>query len=188
MAGWDGDKSDKSRKMLSDLKMLFTQYNDLCLRYITEQYHLFLNSDEQVMFVHIREPDEIARFVAVAPEYIKTLLIYRSGTERVYGNQADDNVLDYPYDITFDNSSKINEAKKEFLLFFEDVFKRYSFDTGPSKTLEAKFDNGQWDVTMTTKYQDGKEKTTSFSGCDISITTYAKDGHGIALKTFTQCV
>ena len=78
MAGWDGDKSDKSRKMLSDLKMLFTRYNDLCLRYITEQYRQFLDGEEQVMFVHIREPEEIARFVAVAPEHIRTLLITNS--------------------------------------------------------------------------------------------------------------
>ena len=134
MAGWDGDKSDKSRKMLSDLKMLFIQYNDLCLRYITEQYHQFLGRDEQVLFVHIREPEEIARFVAVAPKHIKTLLIYRSGTGRVYGNPADDNVFDYHYDITFENSDRIDKAKEGFLMFFGDVFRKYSFETETSKT------------------------------------------------------
>ena len=93
MAGWDGDKSDKSRKMLSDLKMLFTQYNDLCLRYIKEQYQQFLQGDEQVMFVHIREPEEIARFVETAPEHIRTLLIRNSSKEQhVYSNVSDDNV------------------------------------------------------------------------------------------------
>ena len=104
MGGWDGDKSDKSRKMLSDLKMLFTQYNDLCLRYITGQYQQFLEGDEQVMFVHIREPEEIARFVAVAPEHIKTLLITNSAKEQhVYQNASDDNVAQYSYDAVYDN-------------------------------------------------------------------------------------
>jgi cytidylate kinase len=129
MGGWDGDKSDKSRKMLSDLKMLFTQYNDLCLRYITEQYQQFLDSEEQVMFVHIREPEEIARFVAVAPERIKTLLITNSAKERhVYQNASDDNVAQYSYDAVYDNILPLEETEKAFLDFFCRWFEENSFE------------------------------------------------------------
>ena len=129
MAGWDGDKSDKSRKMLSDLKMLFTRYNDLCLRYITEQYHQFLDSDEQVMFVHIREPEEIARFVAVAPRHIKTLLITNSAKEQhVYQNASDDNVSQYSYDAVYDNKLPLEETEKVFLDFFHHWFDRCAFE------------------------------------------------------------
>lgn len=129
MGGWDGDKSDKSRKMLSDLKMLFTQYNDLCLRYITEQYQQFLDSEEQVMFVHIREPEEIARFVAVSPEHIKTLLITNSGKERhVYQNASDDNVAQYSYHAVYDNILPLEETEKAFLDFFCRWFEENSFE------------------------------------------------------------
>lgn len=129
MAGWDGDKSDKSRKMLSDLKMLFTQYNDLCLRYITGQYHQFLEGDEQVMFVHIREPEEIARFVAVAPEHIKTLLITNSAREQhVYQNASDDNVEQYSYDAVYDNRLPLEETEKAFLSFFRGWFEECAFE------------------------------------------------------------
>ncbi len=129
MAGWDGDKSDKSRKMLSDLKMLFTQYNDLCLRYITGQYQQFLESDEQVMFVHIREPEEIARFVAVAPEHIKTLLIKNSAKEQhVYQNTSDDNVERYDYDGMYDNCLPLEETEKVFMTFFRAWFEANAFE------------------------------------------------------------
>ena len=129
MAGWDGDKSDKSRKMLSDLKMLFTRYNDLCLRYITEQYRQFLDGEEQVMFVHIREPEEIARFVAVAPEHIRTLLITNSTKEqRVYSNDSDDNVAWYDYDAVYDNKYSLEETEGIFLHFFRNWFEETSFE------------------------------------------------------------
>lgn len=129
MAGWDGDKSDKSRKMLSDLKMLFTRYNDLCLRYITGQYQQFLDGEEQVMFVHIREPEEIARFVAVAPEHIRTLLITNSTKEqRVYRNDSDDNVAQYDYDAVYDNKYPLEETEGIFLHFFRGWFEENAFE------------------------------------------------------------
>jgi len=126
-AGWDGDKSDKSRKMLSDLKMLFTQYNDLPLRYITQQYRAFLEGDEDVLFVHIREPEEIARFVAVDPERIRTLLITRSNKEKhVYQNASDDNVENFQYDGVYDNCLPLDETKDAFLRYFNRFFEDFS--------------------------------------------------------------
>ncbi len=128
IAGWEGEKSDRARKMLSDLKRLFTEYNDLPLRYIREQYAQFLNSEEQVMFVHIREPEEIARFVETAPEHIKTLLITNSNREVfVYGNVSDDNVALYQYDGTYDNKYSLDETKEIFLQFFCQYFQKYAF-------------------------------------------------------------
>lgn len=128
-AGWPGDKSDKSRKMLSDLKALFTEYNDLPLRYITEQYLEFLDGPEQVMFVHIREPEEIARFVAVAPEHIRTLLIFNSRKEKhVYCNTSDDNVSAYKYDAEYDNCLSLEDTEGTFLGFFKFWFTRCAFE------------------------------------------------------------
>lgn len=126
--GWDGDKSDKSRKMLSDLKALFTQYNDLCFRYIQEQYREFLAGPEQVMFVHIREPEEIARFVAVAPERIRTLLITNSAKQaHVYRNASDDNVNNFSYDCVYDNILPLEQTRTAFQAFFRAMFETYAF-------------------------------------------------------------
>lgn len=55
-AGWDGVKTPASRRFLSELKQSCTEFNDLPFRYCTEQLAAFRESDEQLMFVHIREP------------------------------------------------------------------------------------------------------------------------------------
>ena len=55
---------------------------------------MFLSSDEQVLFVHIREPQEIAKFVSLSQGNTVTLLI-RPRQElqgKVYGNASDDEV------------------------------------------------------------------------------------------------
>lgn len=127
--GWDGDKSDKARKLLSDLKALFTRYNDLCFRYICGEYEQFLNSDGQVMFVHIREPEEIARFAAAAPGRVRTLLITNSTKQaHVYQNASDDNVAQYDYDCVYDNRLSLEETREAFLAFFDQIFEQYAFE------------------------------------------------------------
>ena len=128
-AGWTGEKSDRARKMLSDLKRLFTEYNDLPLRYIREQYGQFLQSEEQVMFVHIREPEEIARFVETAPGQIKTLLVTNSNRKTtLYGNVSDDNVTQYQYDAVYDNCHSLEETQRIFMDFFHIWFAENAFE------------------------------------------------------------
>ena len=63
--GWDGKKDDKSRKFLSDLKALVTEYNDGCFKHIVELVKEFTNvkEDDCILFLHIREPEEIKRVV-----------------------------------------------------------------------------------------------------------------------------
>ena len=60
--GWDGVKTDKSRKFLADLKQLLTDYNEMPLNYLLEEQQKFIDGDDDVMFVHIREPHEIEKF------------------------------------------------------------------------------------------------------------------------------
>ena len=55
MTGWNGAKDDKSRKFLSDLKSLCANYNDFPTVWAKAQYDDFLTTDEQILFVHIRE-------------------------------------------------------------------------------------------------------------------------------------
>ena len=59
LAGWNGEKDEKSRKFLSDLKELGIEYNDAPFKYISNMAEEFKNSDKQIMFVHIREFEEI---------------------------------------------------------------------------------------------------------------------------------
>lgn len=64
LCGWNGQKNEKSRKFLSDLKVLTSQYNDLPFKRIQNQIDEF-NKDEKynVLLIDIREPEEIKNFV-----------------------------------------------------------------------------------------------------------------------------
>ncbi len=123
MCGWDGKKDDKSRKFLADLKQLSVEYNDYPTLWATEQYKEFLLSDDEVLFVHIREPEEIAKFKERTGA--KTLLI-RGGerTKRAaYGNSADDMVENYNYDYYFMNDKTLEDAEVRFVELLSEILK-----------------------------------------------------------------
>lgn len=186
-AGWTGEKDDKSRKMLSDLKALFTEYNDLSLSYVKSQYEQFLKSDEQVMFVHIREPEEIARFVTVAPERVKTLLITSPRAATNYGNDSDDRVQEYKYDMLYHNHLPLDGAGLDFLRCFDLWFERYAFETdGTEKTLTATYKNGFWSAAITTKCSSGNSVETIIPKCSISITSYVTGKNDVILTVISR--
>ena len=105
LCGWDGTKDNKARKFLSDLKNICVEYNDYPTVWAKARYDEFLSSDDEVFFVHIREPEEIAKFVKATDMNAKTLLV-RGGkrmSNEKYGNISDDGVENYPYDYYFLN-------------------------------------------------------------------------------------
>lgn len=123
--GWNGTKDDKSRKFLADLKQLTVEYNDYPTVWASEQYKQFLKSDKEVLFVHIREPEEIKKFVRATGGEAKTLLI-RGGermAKREYGNSADDCVENYEYDYYFINDKTLDIAESEFCAFISEILK-----------------------------------------------------------------
>jgi len=101
--GWDGVKNKKSRKMLSDLKKVFIEYNNLPTMYLSK--YMF---NEGIVFLHIREPEEIEKIIKINP-FIRTLLIDRDID--MLGNDADDLVYDYQYDFIIDNNGTLNDLK-----------------------------------------------------------------------------
>jgi len=117
MCGWGGAKDDRSRKFLADLKKLSVEYNDYPTNWAAEKYREFLQGGGEVMFVHIREPEEIAKFVSRTEGAAKTLLV--RGGERTkrgaYGNAADDCVENYGYDYYFMNDKTLAEAEESFV-------------------------------------------------------------------------
>jgi hypothetical protein len=105
-SGWHGEKTDSARKLLSDLKLAFSAYNNLPFEDMMQEVNLFLATDDcRILFVHIREPEEIEKFKKAASKLCpcSTLLITRPRVERNFGNTADDNVKNYSYDFTYAN-------------------------------------------------------------------------------------
>ncbi|MBQ8529320.1 MAG: hypothetical protein IJ459_06240 [Clostridia bacterium] len=123
MCGWNGAKDDKSRKFLADMKQLTVAYNDFPTNWAMGVFREFMTTDEQILFVHIREPEEIAKFVKATDGFAKTLLV--RGGERMkkshYGNAADDCVENYSYDYYFMNDKSLAEAERNFLALLAEV-------------------------------------------------------------------
>ena len=117
MCGWDGRKDPKSRKFLSDLKKLCVDYNDFPTNWAYNEYLEFLENDQQVFFVHIREGAEIQKFIDRTGGRAVALLI--RGGERMMGgalgNVSDDEVENFSYDYYYTNDKSLEEAEREFV-------------------------------------------------------------------------
>ena len=124
--GWQGEKTPQARRFLAELKRVFVDYNDLPTQYLVEQYEAFAESDAHILCVHIREPEEIAKFVRATGGKAKTLLI-RGGDrmkKAVYGNASDDCVEDYDYDYYFLNDKGLDDAERDFCAFLRSVIEK----------------------------------------------------------------
>ena len=122
--GWDGSKTERDRKFLSDLKLLTTAYNDMPLNDMKEVAENFMygkNKIPRMMFLHIREPEEIAKAVDAFKEYnAKTILVKRDSVKHITSNMADENVYNYGYDIVINNNGTLNDLEIVAKTFLDD--------------------------------------------------------------------
>ena len=117
LIGWDGNKDEKGRKLLSDLKVAMSDYCDLPFQSMKNKYNEFIKSDADILFLHIREPEEIAK---AANEFNAiTLLIKNKNVKQITSNIADANVYDLKYDVVIDNSRTLNDLKNTSKWFIE---------------------------------------------------------------------
>jgi len=126
-AGWKGEKSDSARKMLADLKQAFIAYNELPLNYVLNKEKEFMAGDDEIMFVHCRESEEIKKIVDNSLLRTVTLLIRRHDNaylhkNKVFGNHADDDVENYDYDFIYDgNNETVSGLEEDFNRFFDET-------------------------------------------------------------------
>ena len=122
IGGWSGEKDNKSRKLLSDLKKLFIDYNNLPTKFLCGYCDECKNRDDynhSVIFMHVREPSEIEKLKLIFNDVI-TILIDKD-IESV-GNSSDDGVMDYKYDYYIDNNGSLSELKDSVETFINEEF------------------------------------------------------------------
>ena len=122
--GWRGEKDDKARLFLAELKRAFINYNNLPTEYLKNKTEEFLNSSAEMLFVHIRESDQIDQYKrAIHPNRCVTLLVKRAMVDNYhwFGNAADDEVEHYDYDLIFENDLPIEESTAAFCTFIESI-------------------------------------------------------------------
>ncbi len=115
--GWSGDKTDKDRLFLYNLKTLLDNYNNFSFSRIVNKTAGIIDNEKNysIIFIDMREKKDIDRFKEIY-NYTKTILIKR-GDYRECGNMADDEVFDYDYDIVVENNGTIEDLKDKALEF-----------------------------------------------------------------------
>lgn len=128
MLGWNGKKDERSRKLLSDLKDIATEYNDLPM----DLMRRFVNAQREnndAIFLMIREPHEIERakreFDAI------TLFVTRPDVAAITSNHADRDVGLATYDEVIVNDGTLDDLQKK-----ADVF-MYAVKVGAFKTSKS---------------------------------------------------
>lgn len=119
--GWDGKKTERDRKFLSDLKILTSEFCDMPFKSMKSKLEEFLKDDSSYfLFLHIREPEEIDRVAKCFNA--KTILVRRYQVKQITSNMADENVFNYDYDIEIDNSGTIEDLQQKAKEFVNEYF------------------------------------------------------------------
>jgi hypothetical protein len=105
--GWNGGKTERDRKFLSDLKVLLGEYGDLPFQILIKSVAQFYDSYNDVLLIDIREPAEIER--AKIAFNAKTIFIKNSRVPKITSNMADAGVENFDYDIIIENEGTIEE-------------------------------------------------------------------------------
>lgn len=122
LCGWNGGKSEKDRKFLSDLKLLTSDYSDMPFQAIKNKINEFLSEENySVMLIDIREPEEIEK--AKKAFNAKTILIKNDRVKFINSNMADANVFNYNYDYTIENNGTLEEFRNNIKQFIKENLK-----------------------------------------------------------------
>lgn len=128
--GWDGKKDDKSRRLLSEMKRVWTEYNDGPFDTINNQIETDIkwaknkgkDTSKNVYFIHVREPEEISKVKKFYGFDCVTLLV-KKDVDFIPDNYSDKNVENFDYDYIVENNKSEKELKKRAKEFLEYIKK-----------------------------------------------------------------
>ena len=118
-------KQEQYRKLLSDVKNAFINFNDLPQKTMEQEVLKFLEDENfHVLIVDIREPEEIEKFKQIFPlgcVICKTILIINNNVATIHSNTSDDNVANYAYDYILDNSQTLGVLEDSVITLLKDL-------------------------------------------------------------------
>lgn len=120
LLGWNVEKDERSRKFLSDLKDLSTEYNDGPVLKMEEQIRLAEKEGMDFIFLHMREPSEIAKCKKLFNA--ETIFIQNPNVPIISSNEADKNVFNYYYDYTIHNDGTLEDFQEKARTFMASQF------------------------------------------------------------------
>ena len=119
--GWNGGKTEKDRKFLSDIMDLSTEYNDCPFQDVSSVVADFKNNliEDEVLFIDMRDPKDIARAVEVFGA--ETILVRNPNVAKIESNHADANVENYKYDYIIENDGTLKQLDMAAKTFVREV-------------------------------------------------------------------
>lgn len=124
--GWDGEKTDEARLLLSEIKRIWNDFNNGAFEYKVQKIdnnHL-LQADEHkanvLYFTHCREADEITKFKNRYGNKCHTIFLNRKNID-VPNNRSDKNVGNYQYDFYIENDEDIETLEIKALTLMDEL-------------------------------------------------------------------
>jgi dephospho-CoA kinase len=119
LCGWDGQKEERDRKFLHELKMLTSEYSDMAYQDVVNEIKKYRNGEIEadVFVVDVREPEEIERLAKEVGAI--AIFIENNNVPAITSNAADANVENYEYDFVIQNNGTMKEFEDEIKIFME---------------------------------------------------------------------
>lgn len=115
--GWRGQKTEKDRKFLHDLKKLTDEYSSMSFQDVLERVAAFDDGliTEEVMVIDVRDPKEIEELADAIGAL--TVFIQNDNVPDVTSNPADANVANYEYDFILENNGSLEDFEQTIFNF-----------------------------------------------------------------------
>lgn len=137
--GWKGEKDEKSRKLLSDIKLAIDNYNDANFTYIKNKINDATRAGYKLVCVDMREANQIER---AKKEFGAITVFVDRDVPKILTNPADAGVYDYQYDYVIDNNGTLEELKQSAQTFAKELNKEHGVTT--KQTEDAEVDNKEY--------------------------------------------
>lgn len=125
--GWNGIKDEKSRKCMSDLKQVFSEWSDMPFKHIQLRIEY---TEAPFIFVDCREPEEVARFQR---EFNAVSVgLKRDGLEE-FRNEADLLAQTNSPDFLIPNNGSLEDLKYQAITFIDRFIKNHKLEEQLSK-------------------------------------------------------
>lgn len=116
--GWTGQKEPKDRKMLCNLKNLLTEWDDSPFISTCLMINQMERDGVDLCFIDAREQKDIER---LKEKYdCQSIIVMKEKIEH-YGNPADDNVFNIPYNIAIVNYGTLEDLEKMAEIFIKKI-------------------------------------------------------------------
>ena len=112
VAGWDGEKDDKGRRFLADIKDAMDVYDKLSWKNVDR---VIEEAPYYIYFINARSDYDIDYFKK--RWNARTILVEKPNIPLIFSNHADARVMDYEYDIVIHNDGDLEDLRNKALQF-----------------------------------------------------------------------